>query len=310
MAIVCDLNNVPDGIKSPVVTIGNFDGVHKGHQTIFKKVIKHARNIQGTPGVITFDPHPIKITAPDKALPLITPLDQKKELILNQGIELFIVANFTHEFSTISATEFVTNILVGRLGIKEIIVGYDYVFGRNREGDIKLLKRMGEKFDFSVYQVMPVYVGKTVVSSTLIRKLVENGHITEAKTLLGRNYQMRGKVIKGMRRGGSILGYPTANVMLSDKLIPKKGVYIVTVEIDKEIFQGLTNVGYNPTFKNKALSIETYIFDFSKDILGRDMRINFLSRLRDEITFADAAELSRQIDQDVENAKRFFKNNR
>lgn len=310
MAIVCDLNNVPDGIKSPVVTIGNFDGVHKGHQTIFKKVIKHARNIQGTPGVITFDPHPIKITAPDKALPLITPLDQKKELILNQGIELFIVANFTHEFSTISATEFVTNILVGRLGIKEIIVGYDYVFGRNREGDIKLLKRMGEKFDFSVYQVMPVYVGKTVVSSTLIRKLVENGRITEAKTLLGRNYQMRGKVIKGMRRGGSILGYPTANVMLSDKLIPKKGVYIVTVEIDKEIFQGLTNVGYNPTFKNKALSIETYIFDFSKDILGRDMRINFLSRLRDEITFADAAELSRQIDQDVENAKRFFKNNR
>ncbi|MBN1227004.1 MAG: bifunctional riboflavin kinase/FAD synthetase [Deltaproteobacteria bacterium] len=308
MAIVCNLNNLPDGIKNPVVTIGNFDGVHKGHQTIFKKVIKHARDIKGTAGVITFDPHPIKITAPDSARPLITPLDQKRELILNQGIELFVIINFSYEFSTISATEFIKDVLVTRLGIKEIIVGYDYVFGRHRKGGIELLKRMGKEFDFSVYQIKPVYVGKTLVSSTLIRTLVENGDITEAKRLLGRSYQIRGKVIKGMNRGGPILGYPTANLMLSDELVPKKGVYIVTVGIDGKTFQGLTNIGYNPTFTNNELSVETYIFDFSENILGKDIRLNFLSRLRDEITFTNASDLSQQIDQDVEIAKRFFKN--
>jgi riboflavin kinase / FMN adenylyltransferase len=306
MAIVCNLNNLPDGIKNPVVTIGNFDGVHKGHQAIFKKVIKHARDIKGTAGVITFDPHPVKITAPDSARPLITPLDQKRELILNQGIELFVVINFSYEFSTTSATEFIKDVLVTRLGIKEIIVGYDYVFGRHRKGDIDLLKRMGKEFDFSVYQITPVYVGKTLVSSTLIRNLVENGDITEATRLLGRSYQIRGKVIKGMNRGGPILGYPTANLMLSDELVPKKGVYIVTVDIDGETFQGLTNIGYNPTFKNKELSVETYIFDFSENILGKDIRLNFLFRLRDEITFTNVSGLSQQIDQDVESAKRFF----
>jgi len=306
MSIVCNLDNLPDDIKNPVVTIGNFDGVHRGHQTIFKKVIKRAHEIEGTPGVITFEPHPVKIMSPDKARPLITPLEQKQELILNQGIGLFIIINFSLEFSTVSATDFVRNILVDRLGAKEIVVGYDYVFGRNREGDIDLLKKMGKHFDFAVHQIGPVYVGKTLVSSTSIRDLVANGDITEAKRLLGRNYQIRGKVVKGRNRGGSLLGYPTANLMLSDELIPKKGVYIVTVDIEGKTYQGLTNIGYNPTFNNEQLSVETYILDFSKNILRNDIRLNFLFRLRDEITFPGIEELSEQIGQDVKNAREFF----
>lgn len=308
MSIVCNLNDLPDGIKNPVVTIGNFDGVHRGHQTIFKKVIHRAHKIKGTPGVITFEPHPVKIMSPDKVRPLITPLEQKRELILKQGIDLFIIINFSVEFSTVSATDFVKDILVGRLGAKELIVGYDYVFGCNREGDINLLKKMGKQFDFAVHQIGPVYVGKTLVSSTSIRDLVTNGDITEAKRLLGRNYQIRGKVIEGRSRGGSLLGYPTANLMLSDELIPKKGVYVVTVDIEGKTYQGLTNIGYNPTFKNKQLSVETYIFDFSKNILGNDIRLDFLLRLRDEISFPGIEELSNQIGQDVKNAREFFKN--
>jgi riboflavin kinase/FMN adenylyltransferase len=308
MSIVCNFNDLPDDIKNPVVTIGNFDGVHQGHQTIFKKVIKRAHEIEGTPGVITFEPHPVKIMSPDKARPLITPLEQKRELILNQGIDLFIIINFSLEFSTVSATNFVKDILLDRLGAKEIVVGYDYVFGRNREGNIDLLKKMGKHFDFAVHQIGPVYVGKTLVSSTSIRDLVANGDITEAKRLLGRNYQIRGKVVKGRNRGGTLLGYPTANLMLSDELIPKKGVYVVTVDIEGKIYQGLTNIGYNPTFNNEQLSVETYIFDFSKNILCNDIRLNFLFRLRDEITFPGIEELSEQIGQDVKNAREFFQN--
>ena len=167
---------------------------------------------------------------------------------------------------------------------------------------------MGKLFYFAVHQIGPVYVGKTLVSSTSIRDLVTNGDITEAKRLLGRNYQIRGKVVKGRSRGGSLLGYPTANLMLSDELIPKKGVYVVTVDIGGKTYQGLTNIGYNPTFNNEQLSVETYIFDFSKNILGNDIRLNFLFRLRDEITFPGIEELSQQICQDVKNAREFFHN--
>lgn len=306
MSIICNLNNIPKDIKNPVVTIGNFDGVHWAHQTIFKKVIERARDLHGTSVVITFEPHPIKLMSPKKAKPLITLLEQKKELVISQGIDIFLVIEFTLEFAAISAGDFVKDVLVDKLEIKEIVVGYDYAFGRNREGNIKVLREMGHLLNFNVQQVDPVYVGKVLVSSTSIRNLIMEGNISGAKKLLGRNYQIRGEVIRGRNRGGPLLGYPTANLKLTDELIPKEGVYIVSMDIGGKIYQGLTNIGYNPTFKDKTLSVETYVFNLSANILKQKIKVNFLSRLRDEITFASGKELSKQISKDVNQAREFF----
>lgn len=306
MSIVCNLDNLPKNITNPVITIGNFDGVHWAHQKIFKKIIERARDLHGTSVVITFEPHPIKVMFPEKAKPLITLLEQKKELVINQGIDIFLIIEFTLEFAGISARDFVKDILVDKIGIKEIVVGYDYTFGHNRKGNITVLREMGSLFNFNVHQIDPVYVGKVLVSSTSIRNLIMEGNVDEAKKILGRNYQIRGEVISGRSRGGPLLGYPTANLRLTDELIPKEGVYIVLIDIGGKIYQGLTNIGYNPTFKDKTLSVETYIFDLSANILKQKIKVNFLSRLRDEITFASSKELSQQIDQDVNQAREFF----
>jgi len=306
MSIVCNLDNLPKNITNPVITIGNFDGVHWAHQKIFKKIIERARDLRGTSVVITFEPHPVKVMFPEKAKPLITLLEQKKELVINQGIDIFLIIEFTLEFASISARDFVKDILVDKIGIKEIAVGYDYTFGHNRKGNITVLREMGSLFNFSVHQIDPVYVGKVLVSSTSTRNLIMEGNVDEAKKILGRNYQIRGEVISGRNRGGPLLGYPTANLRLTDELIPKEGVYIVLIDIGGKIYQGLTNIGYNPTFKDKTLSVETYIFDLSANILKQKIKVNFLSRLRDEITFASNKELSQQIDQDVNQAREFF----
>ncbi|UCH00694.1 MAG: bifunctional riboflavin kinase/FAD synthetase [Deltaproteobacteria bacterium] len=306
MTTTYTLDNLPEDIKNPVVTIGNFDGVHWAHQAILKKVIERAKHLNGTSVVITFEPHPIKVMSPKKARPLITLLEQKRELVTNQGINIILLIRFTREFAAIAAREFVKDILVDKLGIKEVVVGYDYAFGRRREGNIKLLKELGQQFNFKVHQVGPVYVGKSLVSSTSIRNLIMDGNVSEAKRLLGRNYQIRGEVIRGRDRGGPLLGYPTANLRLVDELIPKEGVYLVTVDLDGKIHQGLTNIGYNPTFKDKTLSVETHILDLSADIVKKKIKINFLYRLRDEITFASAKELSQQISRDIKQAREFF----
>ena len=306
MSIVCNLDNLPKNITNPVITIGNFDGVHWAHQKIFKKIIERARDLHGTSVVITFEPHPVKVMFPEKAKPLITLLEQKKELVINQGIDIFLIIEFTLEFAGISARDFVKDILVDKIGIKEIVVGYDYTFGHNRKGNIIVLREMSSLFNFNVHQIDPVYVGKVLVSSTSIRNLIMEGNVDEAKKILGRNYQIRGEVISGRNRGGPLLGYPTANLRLTDELIPKEGVYIVLIDIGGKIYQGLTNIGYNPTFKDKTLSVETYIFDLYANILKQKIKVNFLSRLRDEITFANGKELSQQISKDVNQAREFF----
>jgi riboflavin kinase/FMN adenylyltransferase len=306
MTTIYTLNNLPEDIKNPVVTIGNFDGVHWAHQAIFRKVMERTKDLNGTSMVITFEPHPMKVMSPKKVKPLITLLEQKKELVINQGIDILLLIRFTLKFAAISARDFVQNILVDHLGIKEIVVGYDYVFGHKREGNINLLKEMGRQFNFRVHQVGPVYVEKRLVSSTSIRNLITEGNVSEAKRLLGRNYQIRGEVIRGSNRGGPLLGFPTANLKLVDELIPKEGVYVVTVDLKGKIYQGLTNIGYNPTFKDKTLSVETHILDLPTNILKQRIKVNFLSRLRDEITFASAKELSQQISRDIRQAREFF----
>ena len=307
MNIIYDLNELKEPLKNPVLTIGNFDGVHKGHLVLFDKVKARAKAIDGQSAVMTFEPHPIKVMKPGNGPPLITPIKQKLDLISKAGIDVIFCIPFTRQFASISAENFVQDILVDRLGIKEIVVGYDYTFGYKRLGNIGLLQEMGDKLGFKVHVVDPIRLEDSLVSSTSIRELVQKGNLSETKKLLGRDYQICGTVVKGKNRGGRLLGFPTANLKLIDELIPKGGVYAVTAIINDRTYYGVTNIGYNPTFGDQALSVETHLLDFSEDILGETIRVNFIKRLRDEKTYGSVEELAEQIAQDVQEAKELFK---
>ena len=307
MNVIRDLDSLKKSpLLKPVLTIGNFDGVHRGHLALFDKVKARAKAIGGQSAVMTFEPHPLKVVKPGNGPRLITPTDQKLELIWKAGVEALICLPFNTEFAAVSAQDFVQVILVDSIGIKEIVVGYDYTFGHNREGNIPLLQRMGEDLGFKVHIVGPVQIGDTLVSSTSIRRLVQEGHLQEAKRLLGRNYQIHGTVMRGQNRGARLLGFPTANLELVDELFPKAGVYAVTVIIDGKSYQGVTNIGYNPTFGQNRLTIETHVLDFSEDLLGKTIKVNFVERLRDEKPFPDVQALSEQIRQDIQDARKLL----
>ena len=309
MNVIDNLETFDQPLNNPVLTIGNFDGVHKGHLALFNKVKERARALNGQSAVMTFEPHPIRIMKPGNGPPLITPIKQKLKLIWDAGIDAIFCIPFSREFAGVSARDFVENILVRKIGIRELVVGYDYTFGHNRQGNINLLKQMGTRFDFRVHVMDPVHIDHKLVSSTSIRKLVQDGNLSEATVLLGRNYQICGTVIKGKDRGGRLLGFPTANLKLIDELIPKKGVYAVTVFIDEKSYYGVTNIGFNPTFGDGLLSVETHLLDFNGDLRGKTIKVNFLHRLRDEKTFKGIDELADHIEKDIQKARKLFKLN-
>jgi len=301
--IIKDLAELQTPLTNPVLTIGNFDGVHRGHLALFERVKIRARAVGGTSVVMTFQPHPIKIMKPEIAPLLITPTEQKVTLIARAGIQTIICLTFDETFAAISAEDFVRDILVGTIGVKELVVGYDYSFGRNRTGNIELLRRVGKDLRFQLHVVEPVLIGNRIVSSTSIRELVSEGELAEAKRLLGRDYQICGSVVKGKNRGGRLLGFPTANLQVVDELTPKEGVYAVRVLLNNHIYDGVTNIGHNPTFGQGPLSIETHILDYSGNLLGRVIRINFIQRLRAEKTYKSIEDLARQIDLDIKAAR-------
>lgn len=308
MAVISDLQQLKEPLINPVLTIGNFDGVHKGHLTIFDMVKERAKSIDGQSALMTFDPHPIKVMKPGNGPPLITLTQQKLELIEDANIDVIFCIPFTKEFASISASEFVQDILVDRIGVKEIVVGYDYTFGQGRKGDIRLLQEMGEALEFIVHVIEPVHVGNKLVSSTSIRKLVQDGNLSEAKQLLGRDYQILGTVVRGKNRGGRLLGFPTANLELIDELVPKVGVYAVKVVVVGQFLNGVTNIGYNPTFGKGPFSVETHILDFKENLLGKDIQVKFVKRLRDERPFGSIKDLADQIGRDVLSARKLFSN--
>jgi riboflavin kinase/FMN adenylyltransferase len=306
MAIISDLKKLSHPLQNPVLTIGNFDGVHKGHLALFDMVKERARSIDGQSVLMTFDPHPIKVIKPGNGPRLITLTAQKLELIENADIDVVFCIPFTREFAAISAHDFVEEILVDRIGVREIVVGYDYTFGHNREGNIRFLERTGKYFGFIVHVVEPVYVGDKLVSSTSIRKLVQEGNLSEARELLGRDYQICGTVVRGKNRGGRLLGFPTANLELIDELIPKPGVYAVHVMIGAQTLPGVTNIGFNPTFGKGPFSVETHILDFDGDLLGKKISVRFIDRLRDERPFGSIKDLADQIGKDIIRARKVF----
>jgi len=306
MTLISDLKQLEKPLKNPVLTIGNFDGMHIGHLALFDKVKERAKKINGQSAVMTFEPHPIKVMLPGNGPPLITPIHQKLRLMKDTDIDVIFCIPFTKEFAATPAKTFVNDILLDKIGVKEIVVGYDYTFGRKREGNIQLLMEMGDRFGFTVHEVHPVCIDDTLVSSTSIRDLVQDGNLKEAKKLLGRDYQVSGTVIKGKNRGNRLLGCSTANLALIDELTPKVGVYAVRVHIDDQTRYGLTNIGYNPTFGEGVFSVETHILDFSENLLDKIIRVDFIERLRDEKTFESPKELAEQIGKDILRARELF----
>jgi riboflavin kinase/FMN adenylyltransferase len=307
MQVIFNLNELTEPLTNPVLTIGNFDGVHKGHLALFDKVKERARAIGGQSVVMTFEPHPLKIMRPADGPRLITHTGQKLELIEKAGIDIIVCVSFDRDFATIPARDFITEILVRKIGIKEIVVGYDYTFGHNRGGDINLLREMGKSLSFIVHIVGPIEIDHILVSSTSIRRMIQEGRLAEAKVLLGRDFEVQGTVVKGHDRGGRLLGFPTANLNPHGELLPKRGVYAAKLLIDDVLYNGVTNVGYNPTFGDTGLTVETHVLDYSGDLVGKTIKVRFIQRLRDEKTFESLEELSGQIARDVAQAKEVFR---
>ena len=306
MDIIKHIDRIDHPYKNAVITIGNFDGVHIGHQALFHKVIEKARELDGTSIAMTFEPHPIRTLKQNDHPPLITLYEQKAELIATAGFNILICIPFTQKFASIPAKEFIEEILVNRIGMKAIVVGKDYTFGKNREGNLDLLKIYGKRIGFEVIVVMGIQISnnsKDKISSTTIRELISEGKVAEAQKLLGRHYQIRGTVMKGRDRGGRLLGFPTANIKLYDELSPKTGVYAVTVECKASKYKGVANIGYSPTFDDRIFTVEAHILDFNDDIYGQKIRINFIQRLRDEKKFLNTSELSDQIKKDINKAR-------
>ena len=303
MKVINDLNDISQAFTNAVVTIGNFDGVHIGHQALFHQVIEKAEKLGGTSVVITFEPHPIRVVNGMKRFPLITLYEQKMELIGATGIDVIVCIPFTRDFAAMEPRTFVEEILCHKIGTKAMIVGPDYSFGKGRVGNIALLEEMGKELGFEVIVSNWIEQGPGRISSTEIRNLVEEGNVGEAAMLLGRYYQVRGTVAQGRDRGGRLLGFPTANLTLYDELCPKGGVYAVTVEYGGAFYKGVANIGYSPTFDNGEFSVEVHILDFEGNIYGQPIRVNFVHRLRGEKKFPGPQDLAVQIGKDIEKAR-------
>ena len=306
MKVFNHLDQIEAPFKRAVITIGNFDGVHIGHQALFHEVIEKAEAIGGTSVAMTFDPHPLRVLKQNNHPPLITLYEQKSELIGRTGIDALICVPFTLEFAALTAEQFVRDLLVRKIGIKAIVVGEDYSFGKNREGNIDLLKVYAAKYGFEVIVAAWIKSARALtdrISSTKIRQLVMDGKMEQAEKMLGRNYQIRGKVVTGRDRGGKLLGIPTANINLHDELCPKTGIYAVTVECEDIQYRGVANIGYSPTFEDHEFTVEVHILDFNENIYGKKIRVNFIKRIRDEIKFETIDALIDQIKNDIDAAR-------
>lgn len=282
-----------------VITIGTFDGLHRGHQAILEYLIECAQAVDGTSTVVTFDPHPREVVR-GESVPLLTTIDERAEILAGLGIDRFVIIPFTHELSRMSAPDYVRRVLVDAIGARDIVIGYDHAFGRNREGDADLLREMGKELGFGVNVIPAQVVGRHVVSSTEVRHAVEAGDVVEAASMLGRNYSVDGIVVEGDRRGREI-GFPTANLKLLDprKVTPSDGVYAVwVVDEGGGRHPGMMNIGVRPTVDGTDRRYEVHLIDFAGDLYGRRLRTEFVERTRDERRFASLDELTRQLSKD------------
>jgi riboflavin kinase/FMN adenylyltransferase len=294
--------------RASVVTIGTFDGVHIGHKEILNRLITTGKNEDLDSVVLTFFPHPRMVLQTDSSIKLINTIDERKDLMNRTGLDHLIIHPFTKAFSRLTALEFVRDILVHKLNIKKIVIGYDHRFGRNRNADIEDLKEFGLIYDFEVEEISAQELDDVAVSSTKIRNALKIGDIQTANTYLGYPFMLSGTVVKGKAIGRTIQ-YPTANLELSEdyKLIPKNGVYVVKSTIDTKTVYGLTSIGTNPTVGGNVKTIETYFLNFSNDLYEKKLEIEFLTHIRDEETFESIDALKKAIQSDEKFARNFLK---
>jgi riboflavin kinase/FMN adenylyltransferase len=305
MDIISDLRTFPHSLPMPIMTIGNFDGVHLGHQAIFRALCQRAREVGGTSIVLTFDPHPLKILAPQHCPPLITPTAKKLSIMAACKVDVVVCLPFTQELANLTPVAFVEDVLVGTIGIRELYVGYDFAFGKGRQGTIQLLQELGGRHGFGVHIIEPITVHGKVVSSSTIRRWVQQGAVDEAALLLGRLYSIGGTIVEGYQKGRE-LGFPTANIRPTCELVAGRGVYAVLVDWQAQRYEGVANIGYNPTFGRTQLSIEIHLFDFAQQLYGETVEVFFVKKLRDEQAFPSVAALVNQIARDVEAAHTLF----
>ncbi|WP_419742721.1 bifunctional riboflavin kinase/FAD synthetase [Paraclostridium dentum] len=297
MTIIKSLDEVIN-VENTVVTIGNFDGIHKGHIKLIKEAVKEAKTKNYKSVVFTFENHPMRYFRADSIKHIITN-EEKVKIFEDLGVDIVFMIPFDEYMTKISATDFVKTILHEKLKCKMVIVGHDFTFARNKEGNASLLESLGKNYNMKVKVIQPIKIKGRRVSSSYIRNLINDGNVSEIKDFLGRNYFLEGEVIHA-RKIGRTIGFPTANLKAEDKLIiPKNGIYAVKVYIKNKVYYGATNIGYNPTVNGKALSIETNIIDFDEEIYGEIIKVEFLDRIRDEKKFNSLDELKSQLRKDV-----------
>jgi riboflavin kinase/FMN adenylyltransferase len=303
MEIIRGIEALRENYPNTVITIGNFDGLHLGHQKILEAVKRRSEELKGTSMVVTFDPHPVKVLAPEKEIKMLTTFKERARILDAIGIKVLLCINFTREFANFSPDAFIEDILVKKINAKEIVIGPDYAFGKNRKGTTELLKKRGLELGFRVKIVKSVEVDGDVVSSSRIRKLLLKGNVHEASTLFGRAYSIEGNVIRGAGRGEKLLHVPTANITTPNELVPKEGVYAVRVGVKDKFYDGVANIGEKPTFDDPEKSYEVHIFNFADNLLGEHLRIYFIDWIRNQKSFPDALALEKQIREDIEHAK-------
>ena len=305
------ITNISNAVpNSPaIVTIGMFDGVHIGHQKIIKHLIKTAKKSHLKSVILTFFPHPRMVLQKDTHIKLINTINERAIILNNLGLDYLLVKKFTKTFSRLSAEDFVRDILVEKLKAKKVIIGYDHRFGRNRNADINDLKKFGAQYGFEVEEISAQDINDVAVSSTKIRKALEEGNIDKANAFLGYPFMLTGKVVKGKALGRQI-DYPTANIQIAEayKLIPKHGSYVVRSIINKEPVYGMMNIGVNPTVGGKSMSIEIYFLDFNDDLYDQKIQVSLLQHIRSEEKFGSVDLLKSQLEKDKNTVISFLKN--
>lgn len=310
MKIITDLSNYSSS-KKTFVTIGTFDGIHIGHQKVLKTLVKRAKKREAVSVLLTFFPHPRMVLNKDHSIELLNTIDERIELLKKSGLEVLIVHEFSKSFARQTALNFVRDILVEKLNISKLFIGYDHHFGKNREGNFEQLKELGYTYDFKVRKIAQKDINDIAVSSTKIRLALKQGEIEKANAYLGYSYMLSGIVEQGKNLGQK-LGFPTANISISEsyKLIPKVGAYIVQSEIERKSFFGMMNIGYRPTVEGQNKTIEVHFFDLEADLYGKRLRINILSFLRDEQKFESIDALKNQLEKDKEQSHIFIEESR
>lgn len=283
-----------------VVGLGNFDGVHIGHQRLIAEVVALAKEIGGTPAVLTFHPHPLAVLFPDKCPPFLLSQEAKQKLIAGLKVEVLLLVPFDLDFARIAPEDFIKTVLYEALGARGVVVGYNYTFGHLGRGTPDLLAAQAAQYNYRLRVVAPVMVEGQVVSSTLVRQLLTQGRVSEAARFLGYYPFTEGRVVTGDRRGGALLGYPTANLDIGPAvLVPANGVYAVKVYVDGEAYLGVANIGTKPTFQGKVRNIEVHLLDFYQNLYGRQIMVKFIRRLREERRFMTSSDLVKQIERDI-----------